>query len=411
MRNIFKGVGRNARILGFVSFLNDSASEMIFPYFPTFVTKVLGGSVPILGVIEGIADSASSLLKLLSGVISDRLRKRKIFIIVGYALAVIGRFLIPFTTHAIQLIPVRLLDRTGKGLRAAPRDAIIAAETPVGLRGRVFGFQRGMDHLGAATGPLLALLVLFFLRSAASPDPTGAMLRSLFLFAAIPGALVLLALIFLKEETRSESATGKSRSEPSRGSSGGIQSDRLPKPICYLCAILFLFSLGKASDAFLILKAQESGVTIGLIALLWIVHHISKAILAYPLGILSDRIGKVSSLILGWTANSVIYLAFALFTGIPAAFAIFIFYGIYYGLTEGPERALMSEFVTEGLLGRALGLYHFTIGIAVLPANLIFGFLWDHFSSDYPFYLGASLSLLSALLLTFFSVIIRRSKR
>ena len=372
---------RNVKLLGAVSLLNDIASEMIFPLMPEFLLSVLGGNHFHLGIIEGVADTLASLLKLWSGAWSDRAGQRKGFVVVGYLLAAFARPLIGLATVPWHLFAVRAADRVGKGIRTAPRDALIADSTEPSLRGRAFGFHRAMDHLGAALGPILASLFLL-----AYPGE----LRPLFLLTLIPGILVACLLIFgLREQPAS-----REPEEPIRLSLQPFDRNfRL-----YLIALV-VFTLGNASDAFLLVRAEELGVPIAWLPILWCVFHLVKSAGNLAAGAVVDRIGPRPLIFAGWLMYAAVYLAFGFANAAWQAWVIFLAYGIFYALTEPAEKTLVTQLVGVERKGLGFGWFNFAIGIAALPSSLLFGWLYQQFGAAVAFTAGALLAALAALLL------------
>ncbi len=345
----------NVKVLGLASLLNDVASEMIFPLLPSFLLTVLQGNRFYLGAIEGAADSVASLLKLWSGGRSDQVGRRKGFVLFGYLLATLARPLIGVIVAPWQLLALRVGDRIGKGVRTSPRDALIADSTDPSIRGRAFGFHRAMDHLGAAIGPLLASGFLWMW--------PGEM-RPLFLLTVLPGLLVLALLVFGLHEP----ATAQPAKEPLRLTLRPFdRSFRL-----YLLA-LAVFTLGNSSDAFLLVRAGELGVPEYLLPLLWCAFHIVKSTSNLYLGRTVDRFGPRPFLFLGWLLYAAIYLAFALATTAWEVWVFFLAYALFYGLTEPAEKRLVADLAGGDRKGLAYGWFNFAIGIATLPASLIFG--------------------------------------
>jgi MFS family permease len=361
---------------------------MIYPLLPVFLTNVLGVGVGFVGVIEGIAESTTSLFKLVSGWLSDRLRKRKVLVVLGYLLASVARPLIALTTAGWQVLGLRFVDRVGKGIRGAPRDALVADFTDESKRGLAYGYQRAMDHAGAIVGPLIATILL----------TTFALgYRSLFALAAIPAALcVLMVCLFIQEpELKAEKKT-QGHSISALLSSWRRMDGRLKG----LLLAVGLFALGNSSDAFLILRAQDLGVSLALIPILWIVLHVSKSLLSIPGGILSDRIGRRPTIITGWIAYGLVYIGFAFSWSQWHAWLLFAVYGLYFALTEGVERAFVADLVEPQQRGIAFGFYNFVLGLAALPASLIFGGVWEMVGFQAAFLLGAGLALVASLLLS-----------
>lgn len=379
----------NVLALSVVSFFNDVSSEMIYPLLPLFITGVLGAGASAVGAIEGVAEAILSLSNVLSGSISDRIKRKKPFILTGYLIANVARPLMGITSHWWQIMGLRTADRLGKGIRTPPRDGLIASSAPLGDRGAAFGFQRGMDNTGAFIGPLLAFLFLLHWHS----------LRTLFLTAAIPGIVTVLVVILCVRETR------PSKTAPLPPLARGPKRVSLSKRetfnrdvILYLTA-LALFSLGNSSDAFLMLKAGELGFATATIPLLWMVLHASRALLSFPGGLSADRWGRKGVLLAGWAVYGGVYSALAVTTSPTVLWFLLPLYGLYYGLTEGAERALLSELVPSHAMGRGFGWFHGVKGLALLSGNLIFGYLWQRWGAGIAFAEGALCAVLAVPLL------------
>ena len=372
---------RNVKVLGAASLLNDVSSEMIFPLLPTFLITVLGGNRFHLGVIEGLADSVASVLKLWSGGRSDRAGRRKGYVVFGYSLAAVTRPLIGLIFAPWQLFAVRIGDRIGKGVRTSPRDALIADSTDPSVRGRAFGFHRAMDHLGAAIGPVLAAGFLWLW-----PGD----LRTLFLLSVVPGLIVVALLVFALREP---APTGPPKERLRLTLTPFDRNFRL-----YLVALV-VFTLGNSSDAFLLVRAAELGVPVVMLPLLWSAFHVAKSCSNLFLGRAVDRFGPRPFLFLGWVVYAAIYLAFALATEAWEAWALFLGYALFYGLTEPAEKKLVADLVGSERKGLAYGWYNFAIGIATLPASLIFGALYQVYGALAAFGWGAALALVAVVLL------------
>lgn len=386
-----KGLSRNVVVLGFVSLLNDGASEMIYPLLPIFLTVVLGAGPAVLGIIEGIAETTAALLKLYSGYLSDRVKRRKGWIVAGYSISNIIRPLIALATSWPQVLALRFSDRVGKGLRASPRDAVIADSTPPEFRGMAYGFHRAMDHGGAIIGPLLATGLLLVLQGTLQEN-----LKTLFLLSFIPGLLaVLLLFVGLKEKT-----TDGPRQAPSSGFNFRAAWAGMSTGFRKYLAIIFVFTLGNSTDAFLLLRAQQLGVPISLLPMIWVALHVVKMGFSIPGGILSDRIGRKKVIVAGWVVYALVYAGFAFANSQWHAWALFAVYGIYFGLTEGVEKALVADFAPTHLRGSAFGLYHLIVGLGALPASLLFGLVWQKFGAAAAFGMGAGLAMLASVMLS-----------
>jgi MFS family permease len=379
LMKLFKDIPRNVKALGFVSLLNDAASEMIYPLLPIFLISVLGAGPGALGVIEGIAETTASLLKLFSGWISDKLKKRKFLILIGYSLAAFGRPLISVTIAWWQVAVIRFIDRVGKGVRTSPRDALISLSTPENIRGKSFGFHRAMDHTGAIIGPVVAMVLLKY----------GMSLKNIFLWALLPGIITVIIVIFFVREKRVISESKKV----------DFKLSVLSRNFKTYLFIIILFTLGNSSDAFLILKAKDTGIPIALIPLLWIVLHFVKMSTSIPGGVWSDKIGRRRVIVTGWMVYALIYLGFGFSSNIWQIWGLFALYGIYFGLTEGVGKAFVSDLVTKEFHGTAFGFYHLAVGIAAFPSSVIFGFIWQRFGSLTAFTYGAALAGFASILL------------
>ena len=367
------------RLLAFASLLNDTASEMIYPLLPVFLTSVLGATPVTVGVIEGAADGLASILKYVAGSLSDRLPRRKPLVVGGYALAAASRALIAVAGRWPAVLTARLIDRTGKGIRSAPRDAIIADVTPAEDRGRAFGFQRALDHTGAVLGPLLALLFL---------DVIHIPMRTLFMIAVVPGAVgVAMLLLFLREEPHAQ----KKPSNP-----GTQQPGNLPSNFWLAITAISLFSLANSSDAFLILQAHAAGVSTAMLPALWAAHHVIKSLFSTRAGALSDRIDRRRLLIVGWLFYAAIYAVFPFARSLTFFVVLFVLYAIPGTLSEGAERAWISDMVPAEVRGRSFGVYYLANGLCVLAGTVLFGEIYQHVTPQAAFWVGAGLAVMGA---------------
>jgi len=379
-----KGISKTVFFLGLVSFFTDLSSEMVYPLLPIFLSTVLGGGAMTLGIIEGIAESTASLLKVVSGIWTDRMRYRKPLILAGYGISGLVRPLIGLATVWPFVLAIRFIDRVGKGLRTSPRDALIADTTDIAHRGSAYGFHRSMDHAGAVVGPLVAAGLLAF---------GYISLRHVFLLSAIPAAVVIIVLMAGVKEPR---IPLKQNPQPS-GLSGHWQE--LGRDFKYLLTALLVFTLGNSTDAFLLLRLSYAGVPAAWVGVLWSMHHVIKMLFTYTGGRLSDRIGHRRMILFGWIVYAVIYFAFAMTDSPVMLIVIFLAYGVYFGLTEPVERALVANLVPAHLRGTAFGYYHGTIGLGALPASLIFGFIWQFFGVPAAFLTGAGFAAVASVLL------------
>jgi MFS family permease len=374
------------KVLGLASLLNDVASEMIFPLLPTFLLTVLESGRAFLGFIEGAADSVASLLKLWSGGKSDQAGRRKSFVLFGYSLPAITRPLIGVVFAPWQLFALRVGDRIGKGVRTAPRDALIADVTDPSIRGRAFGFHRAMDHLGAALGPLLASAFLWLW-----PSQLADQLRTLFLMTVVPGLLGVVLLVFgLRETPGAEPPRERLR----------LTLQPFDRNFRLFLLSLVVFTLGNSSDVFLLVRAGELGVAPVLFPMLWCAFHVVKSISNLLLGRAVDRFGPRRFMFLGWFVYAGVYLAFALASTAWEAWAYFLAYALFYGLTEPAEKTLVANLAGSERKGLAYGWYNFAVGVVTLPASLIFGALYESLGAFVAFTWGAALAMVAALLLS-----------
>ena len=365
--------------LGVTSFFADVGSEMIFPLLPVFVAS-LGASTTFLGLVEGLADATASLIKLASGYMADHTRRKKPLVLFGYGAAALVRPLVALATAPWHVLAVRVTDRVGKGIRAAPRDVLIAASVSKAETGRAFGFHRAMDHAGAVVGPLIATALLGL----------GWPLRQVFWVALIPGVLSVIAVATVREPrveavAHAPTPTGEQR--------------RLPASLRRYFGILLLFSLGNSSDAFLLLRARDLGVPIASLPLLWTVFHVAKLGSSYLGGGWSDRVARAKLIVAGWLVYAATYLAFGMATQSWQAWALFIIYGTYYGLTEPAEKALVRELAPDAVRGRAYGLYNFIIGVSAVPAGVLTGWLWQTWSPLVALTTGAGVAAAASVAL------------
>ena len=368
------------RLLGWVSLLTDAATEAVYPLLPVFITQVLGGPPVALGIVEGAADATSSALKIVSGRWSDRLGARKPIVLLGYSLSSLVRPFIAITSSWTHVFAIRVIDRVGKGLRGAPRDAMLASLAPPGQRGRVFGYHWAMDHAGAAIGPLLATVFLYF-----APDDY----RLLFALTIIPGALAVLTL------TRVPEVPGVPEVPEVRG----VPGVRLPAPLKKYLWILAIFTLGNSSDAFLLLQLSQAGVPLMGLTLLWSAQHAIKAAITMWGGMLSDRLGRRALIVSGWIIYAIVYAGFAFSQTVYALVGWFLLYSTYAAAVEGSEKALIADLTPEALRATAYGWHAAIQGFGALAAGIFFGVLWQYFGAPVAFLTGAALALTAAMLL------------
>lgn len=379
--------------IGLVSLLNDASSEIIYPLLPVFLAGSLGASARVIGTIEGLAESISSLLKLFAGYLSDRLAKRKLLVVAGYSLASIARPLLAFAHSWSQVLAIRLTDRVGKGIRTAPRDAMIADTVSVEQRGLAFGFHRAMDHGGAVIGPLIGyVLVLIFVAKASSP--TTSEFSKIFLAASVPAFIAVMVAIFFMRESPVHAVPA---SQVTRLSLRGFDSN-----FKRFLLVLALFTLSNSSDSFLILRAMDSGVSVAMVPLLWAAHHGSKVLSSLLGGDLSDRLGRKRLIVSGWVLYAAVYAGFAFATNTASLWILFLIYGIYFGLAEGAEKALVADLVRPEQRGTAYGLYNLAFGVTVFPASFLMGMIWDWKGPAVAFLVSAVMGATAAALLLLF---------
>ena len=403
----YQAVQGNVMMLGVVSFFTDVSSEMIYPLLPVFFTGLVPAATAALyvGLMDGIAESVSSLFKIFSGRLSDTLDQRKSIAVAGYGISTLCRPLMALATGGWHVVALRFGDRVGKGIRTPARDALISESTGSGTRGLAFSFHRAMDHAGAVTGPLLAAAILYaFLGdqlwlghfTTATAREIQA-LRWLFGLALIPGLAAMLTIT-----TRVADVAGKGRrptAEFKAPSDAAVS--RLPARFYLYLAAVTLFALGNSSDLFILFYAKTRfDLGLGPLLALWVVLHISKIVFSLPGGICSDKYGRRVVIAAGWIVYVGVYAGLAVASNIRVLWALIVVYGIYYGMTEGAERALVADFVPARQLGKAYGLYHGAVGLAALPASLLFGVFWMKLGPQVAFTIGASLAGAATLLLT-----------
>jgi len=359
--------------LGFVSLFADLSTEMIYPLIPEFLVT-LGASKFLVGLIEGVAEGTAALLRLVGGLLSDRVKKRRFFLFLGYGLAAAAKPFLFIATHWAQVLALRFADRVGKGLRTPARDALLADSVDPARKGFGFGFHRGMDSLGAAGGPLLAMLVLAL---------SHGNVRLVFLLSVIP-ALVSVYLIAKVKEVLPAAR------EVKRSLKG--QTD-MGRPFALFVLSIFVFTLGNSSNAFLILKAREVGLPAAGIPLIWLTYNVVGSVSSPVCGHLSDRIGRRPIILASFLVYALIYAGFGLSSGLTAVWVLFCCYGLYHGLSEGIYRAYVADLVESDRRATAYGLFNTAIGIALIPASVVFGLLWDKVSSSAAFLVSAALSL------------------
>ncbi|HEU4557283.1 MAG TPA: MFS transporter [Longimicrobium sp.] len=375
----------NVLWLSVVSFLNDAAREMIYPLLPLFLAGTLRAGPAFLGIVEGIADAVASFLKLASGMIADRFGKRTRLVAWGYGIASVGRPLIAVAGAAWQVLAIRIADRVGKGLRTAPRDALLADSVPPDQRGTAFGIHRAADHAGAVIGPLIASALLLI---------WPGKLRLVFALALIPGLLTLAVVLWKIRDPAPQPVVSRDAKPGPVLARPGALGPALPR---YL-GVVVLFALGNSSDAFLLLRARELGVAVALIPVLWSALHVSKMVWSIVGGRLSDRVGPRAAIVAGWLVFAAVYAGFAMAYAQWHAWALFAVYGLFFGLTEAPEKALVAQMAPAGLRGSAFGWYHASVGVAALVSSIVFGAVWTACGGPTAFLMGGAIALAAAVL-------------
>jgi MFS family permease len=375
-------MNRNVLITGLVSFFTDISSEMIYPLVPLYLTAMLGATPAILGIIEGIAESLASFLKILSGNISDRLKLRKPVAIAGYGLSAISKIFFVLATGWTGIFAGRVSDRFGKGIRTAPRDALIAESSQAASRGKSFGFQRALDTAGAVLGIVIAYLL--FTRY-------NGEYKLVFLLALIP-AFIGVACLFLAKETGGRHIAGTVKYHM-------LSWHALDKRLRLFIVVTFVFNLGNSSNQFLLLRADDYGFSAAQVILLYLLMNVTYLVASYPSGILSDKIGRRSLLVLGYGLYGLVYFGFSFANMNWQFILLFAFYGIYLGITDGIEKALMADIAPSDQRATIYGLQAAVVGMALLPASILAGVLWDVFGVAAPFLFGGVTGLFASLVL------------
>lgn len=380
MLNSLLALPRTVWLLGLVSFFNDTAGELVYPLVPMYLASVLMTGPKALGMIEGVAEATGSLLKLFSGVMSDRLQSTKYWVVGGYTVAAVARPLLAFATAWPVVLLLRFADRVGKGLRSSPRDALLALTVNKAQRGLAYGLHRAMDNAGAVVGPLLAAWLL----------ARHISLQDVFLWASMGGVIAVILALSVTEPKRDADM-------PFQRFSWSVKA--LPAPFKRYLLVVALFTLGNASNMFLLLRAKDMGLPEYQVPLLWALVSLTAALFSTPLSALSDKLGRVRLIVGGWVVYSVFYLLLGL-NGQPLmVWPLFAFYGLFMAATEGAEKALVADMVPKDVLGTAYGWFNLTAGIMLLPASIIFGWLWQATSPLAAFGFSAGCALFAALLL------------
>ncbi len=373
----------NIIITGLTSFLTDISTEMVYPLLPLFLTTRLGATPAIVGIIEGIAESLASILKVFSGALSDRTGKRKPLAIGGYSFSMLGKVALMFAGTWPMVLLGRVADRFGKGIRTAPRDALIAESSEEGKRGAAFGLHRLFDTLGASIGIILS----YYFITAYSGDFT-----KVFVYSIIPAALGVACLFFIKEK----GGVGGVTQAPKKARGVSLNWRSLDPKLRRFLVVTFIFTLGNSSNQFLLLRAKSAGFDSSTVILLYLTYNIVYAAVSYPAGKLSDRIGRRTLLVFGYLAYGLVYLGFAFFKTPSALWWLFGLYGLYIGFTEGVEKALVADIAPADQKATLIGLHSTLVGIGLLPASTFAGFLWNAFGPQAPFVFGGVMGIIAA---------------
>ncbi len=384
------GLNPNVFFLGMVSLLTDVSSEMIFTLLPLFLSNVLGVATAVIGLIGGLSESTDAIFRIFSGWFSDRVRKRKLLAVLGYIISTVAKPFMYLATGSGAVLAIRFGDRLGKGIRTSPRDALVADSVAAGARGRGFGLHRAMDTSGAVLGLAIAALIVYLVQRG-GPELTLETYQWLVLVGFVPAVLAVVVLLVFVQEPR-KSSSGDISSQAGFKRAGGFDSR-----FKLFLAIMAVFTLGNSSDFFVILRAQNLGASVLHVVLMLVLFNIIYAITALPAGILSDRLGRRRVITLGWFIYALIYLGFAVSSSLWQVWLLLACYGVYYGIVEGVARAFVADLVIEEKRGTAYGLYHGVVGLALLPASLIAGWLWQAYSPAAPFYFGSVLAFIAML--------------
>jgi MFS family permease len=380
---IFKGITKNIFILGLVSLFTDLSSQMVFPLIPLFLTTILGAGAYAVGIVEGAAETTASLLKVVSGYWSDKIKKRKPFVLFGYSLSTITKPLFAFANAWSFVLFIRVIERIGKGLRTAPRDALVAESCDESVRGKAYGFHRAMDGIGSVLGALLAFLLL----------PTFGY-RNVFLFAFVPSIIAVFAILYIKEKNAPIKI--KASETPIK-----LRFKELPKNLRLFIIVSSIFALGHFGYAFLLLRAKNIGLADNIAILMYVLFFIVYTICLIPFGILSDKIGRKPILINGYLVFVIISIGLIFTSNIYGILLFFIIYGIFYAMIDGVQRAFVVDLAPKHLKSTSLGIFHTAIGLVALPGGFIAGLLWDRISPESTFAYGFALSIISMGLFLF----------
>ncbi len=381
---------KNVFFVGLLSFFGGISQDIFSPVLPIYLTTVLGFDKAFVGIAEGLVTASVNIFKILAGWFSDKFKKQKPIIFAGYFFSMVGRALLAFFTGAGAVIGLRALDGIGKGVKDPPKNVLIAGSATKETRGKSFGIARMLDTLGSVAGPLILFLLLYLLQESAS------LYHYVLLFSAVPILITLFVLVTKVREVPHATPANTDTTKPAG-------KKKLPRSFFLFLFIIVVFTLGNSSDAFLILRAKNLGFTLLELPLVIALFNLVYAAAAVPFGSLSDKIGRIPTMLIGWFAYALVYLGFALSAHASLIWLLYGFYGVYYATNEGVAKAFLADMVETEYRGRAFGIYGTTIGLATLPASFFAGFLWDKFGPQMPFYFGAVMAAIAAILLFLFS--------
>lgn len=378
------GLEKNVFFTGLTSFFTDTSVKMIYSIMPLFLLSI-GATKTTISLIEGIAESTASILKAISGVWSDKIKKNKPFMIIGYGVTAIITPLYALVRFPVHVLLLRFTERVGKGLRTAPRDSLISGSVKKNDAGKNFGFHKAMDNSGAILGPLTAFMLLYFF-------PLN--YQNIFILATIPAILGVISIIFFIKEAKVEKNDNSKK----------FSLKQLPKKYFFFLLIIFVFALGNSTDALLLVKTTETGVKDKYIPFIYMIFNMVSVFLAIPIGKLSDKIGREKLIIAGFIVYSIVYFLFGRFCNLNIFILLFVLYGFYSALVDTSQKAMISDIVSKDLKGTGYGIYHAILGITLLPASLIAGLLYDKVNSNAPFYFGSAMALIATVLMFIFTV-------
>jgi MFS family permease len=387
------GLDKNIFFTGITSFFTDTSSKMVYSVMPLFLLSI-GATKTQLSLIEGIAESTASLLKAVSGFWSDKIGKNKPFMIIGYAATALVTPLYSYVVHPMQVLVYRFLERVGKGIRTAPRDSLIAASTLKNETGKSFGFHKAMDNSGAIIGPLIAAAVLYFLPK----DNPLLQYKTIFWIATIPAVLGVLILIFMVRDSKVQIATSTTK----------VSLKQLPRNFYLFLVIIAIFTLGNSTDSLLIVRTSETGISASWVPFIYMLFNTVSVFFAIPIGKLSDRIGRGRLITVGFFIYSMVYFMFGAFNNVGIFVGMFVMYGLYSALTDTCQKSLVSDLIPKEMKGTGFGLYHAVLGVMLLPASLIAGYLYDKVSPSWAFYFGSILSAIAMILMSIFVYNLRK---